>query len=540
MPPPRGAAPAGRGAAPVGRAPVAGPAGGTAAPTRSPYSMPDPGAGRTRPPAEQSRPATQGIAYGRRAPAEARPTTPARSSVSVVEPAAPTTSDDTDGRSSTWPSTGARMSWPTTQAAEVTPRRGVQTVAHDDRGTTPTLTGVAALTRAADTGTAQADAPARAAASPARPATKKGRPGTSRAPKGGSSKTGRGRSFVAMTVTLTMVLGVGYMVWNIFFAQAGSPLVHDYAGEGSGTVQIQIKSGDSGQAIGQTLHDAGVVATVDAFVSAYKANDLSGSIQPGTYNLQLKMSATSALAWLLNPTSRVSLRVTVPEGMIATDILQRVASKTTIPLEDLQAAAADTASIGLPAEANGILEGWLFPATYQVEPDMTATELLSQMVNKTVEVLTNAGVPQDQWETVLIKASIIEREAKRDEDRPMMARVIENRLADDYRLQVDTTAAYGAGKSAMDMTLDELRDKNNLYSTYAHTGLPPGPISSPGEASINAVLNPADGDWFYWVTVNLDTGETKFAVTSSEFEVLNNEYKAWKAANYHPADTQSP
>jgi UPF0755 protein len=152
------------------------------------------------------------------------------------------------------------------------------------------------------------------------------------------------------------------------------------------------------------------------------------------------------------------------------------------------------------------------------------------MVNKTVSVLQAKGVPNDQWETVLNKASLVEREAKRDEDRPKIARAIENRLDIEMLLQIDSTAAYGLGITGAP-TSEQLKDPNNPYNTYEHMGLPPTPIASPGEKSIDAVLAPADGDWLFWCTVNYETGETVFSTTSDGQRAAINQLTAWLDEN---------
>jgi UPF0755 protein len=348
----------------------------------------------------------------------------------------------------------------------------------------------------------------------------------------------RRRSVVVLVLALALVGGAAFVVWSVvgglFTGDSAEETVQDYPGPGSGEVQVTVASGDTGGAIGQTLHDAGVVATVKAFTDAYAANPGATSIQPGTYALQLEMRAADAVNALLDEANRVSSRVTIPEGYTAAQVYQRIYEVTTIPVEDLQAAAADPAAIGLPAEANGNVEGWLFPSTYEVEPGTTAAGLLSQMVAQTTSQLTSKGVPQDRWEDVLIRASIIEREAKHDEDRPKMARAIQNRLDIAMPLQIDAIVAYGLGKSGTELTYADTKDAQppyNPYNVYKLPGLPPTPIASPGGASIDAVLNPAEGDWLFWVTVNLDTGETKFASTFDEHQEYRDELRAWQEAN---------
>jgi UPF0755 protein len=266
----------------------------------------------------------------------------------------------------------------------------------------------------------------------------------------------------------------------------------------------------------KTLHDADVVASVKAFTDAFAANPDASKIQPGTYSLLKKEKAADAVTALLSPANRVSLKVTIPEGYSVKQIVQRINEVTLIPVDDLNAALKDPAAIDLPAQAGGNPEGWLFPSTYNIEPGATATSVLKQMADQMVKVLTDKGVPQDQWKTVLTKASLVEREAKRDEDRPPMAQAIDNRLAKDMFLQIDATVAYGAGKPGTALTTADLQDASNPYNSYVHTGLPPTPIASPGQASIDAVLNPADGTWIFWQLVDPSTGETKFENTNEE------------------------
>lgn len=345
----------------------------------------------------------------------------------------------------------------------------------------------------------------------------------------------RRRTFVVLLLALVLVGGAGFVVWSVFgglfSGSGGEETVQDYPGPGSGETQVVVASGDTGGAIGQTLVDAGVVATTKAFTSAYAANPAATGIQPGTYTLQLEMKASDAVNALLDPANRVSNRVTIPEGYTAQQIYQRVYEVTGITVEDLQAAAADPAAIGLPAEAGGNVEGWLFPMTYEVEPGSSAAGVLSQMVARTTALLTSKGVAQDQWETVLNKASIVEREGKLDEDRPKIARALQNRLDRGMLLQIDATVAYGAGVTGRSPNRAELDDASNPYNSYKHQGLPPTPIANPGEASIDAVITPADGPWLFWVTVNPDTGETKFAETYDEHQTYVDELRAWEEAN---------
>ena len=139
------------------------------------------------------------------------------------------------------------------------------------------------------------------------------------------------------------------------------------------------------------------------------------------------------------------------------------------------------------------------------------------MVDKAREVETELdldgrasalGITKEQ---AVIVASLIEREASRETDRPKVARVIYNRLEADMPLQLDSTVTYATKRTGDVFTTDAERKSDSPYNTYKNAGLPPGPISSPGEKALNAALNPAKGDLLYFVTVNLQTGRTLFA-----------------------------
>ncbi|MDM7853418.1 endolytic transglycosylase MltG [Cellulomonas alba] len=337
-------------------------------------------------------------------------------------------------------------------------------------------------------------------------------------------------------MALLLVAGAGYVVYSVagdMFGGSGSSSkdVTDFPGPGSSAVQVVIKPGDTGAMMGRRLVDAGVVASTGAFNKAFAANADAASIQPGTYNLLLGMRASDAVGALLNPSTKATMRVTVAEGLTAAQIYDKINATTLIPVKDLEKAATDPSAIGLPAQAKGKVEGWLFPATYDVEPGTSAADVLKQMTAKTVQVLKANDVPQSQWETVLNKASLIEREAKHDVDRPKMARVIDNRLDQGIALGIDSTTSYGLGISGAP-TLAQTKDLSNKWSTGARTGLPPTPIASPGEKSIQAAMHPANGPWMFWCTVNLETGETKFAENATGFSACVAELRAWQKA--HP------
>ncbi|MEJ5944653.1 endolytic transglycosylase MltG [Pseudokineococcus basanitobsidens] len=335
---------------------------------------------------------------------------------------------------------------------------------------------------------------------------------------------------VVLVLALVLVAAAGVVGWGFVRPLLDrDPGPADYAGPGTGEVQVQVEEGDTGAAIGQTLVEAGVVGSVEAFTGAAAADPESDSIQPGTYALRERMSAAGALDLLLSPAAKVDLQVQLIEGLRAVDALAQISEATGIPVEELQAAATDP-SVPLPAEAQGNLEGYLFPATYTFEPDVTAVEVISTLVSRAEQGLVEGGVPQEQWHRTMTVASLVEAEASREEDRPKVARVIENRVAAGMALQFDTTVDYATGKRGV-TTTDEDRATDSPYNTYVYPGLPPGPINSPGDSAIAAAVAPADGPWLYFVAVDPDTGETRFATTFEEHQANVRLFQQWLRDN---------
>ncbi len=341
------------------------------------------------------------------------------------------------------------------------------------------------------------------------------------------------RTTLVTLVVLAVVGTVGYVTWDNVAGSLHNPFsneAEDFPGPGKDPVEVEITPGAVGGDMATILKDAGVVASRQAFIDAYGQNPGAKGIQAGTYSLMTEMKASDAVAALVK-NEKVETKVTIPEGFTAAQVLERISSVTTITRESLDAAIADPASIGLPAEAGGNVEGWLFPATYTVQPKDTAVTLLSSMIGKTVAELDAAGVAPEARQSTLITASLVEREAKYAPDRPKMARAIQNRLDRGQRLEIDAAVAYGLGKSGTELTRADTEDPSNPYNTYRHEGLPPTPIANPGASAVDAVVHPADGDWVFWTAVNLDTGETKFATTFDEHQQNVAELRAWQKAN---------
>ncbi|MDT0157205.1 endolytic transglycosylase MltG [Microbacterium sp. ARD32] len=349
-------------------------------------------------------------------------------------------------------------------------------------------------------------------------------------------KRGRGR-LIGLIIVLVVLGGIaagGAWVYNTYQDKInemmgwGEP--KDYAsGEATGEVQVTIMKGDTGSPVSTALFKAGVTKTDRVFYDYLIKEKPTATFYPGVYKLQKRMTAEAALKALEDPENRMANTVRIAEGGTIESSLPRIVDGVGLALEDLQAAVKDPAAYGVQAAS---LEGWLFPATYTFDPGATATDVIQRMVDRTRESLSKAGVPDADAQRVLTIASIIEREA-RTPDFTKVSRVIQNRLDDGMKLQMDSTAQYGYGElhAGKASTSKEAQHAENDWNTYAITGLPATPISNPGDAAIDAAMHPADGTWLYFVTVNMSTGQTVFSDTYAEHQQAIKQMRSWCRAN---------
>ncbi len=333
-----------------------------------------------------------------------------------------------------------------------------------------------------------------------------------------AARSRRGRSCFVTLLALAIIFGaIG------FAALRGADIVsgwfagpEDYSGQGSGAVRVEVIEGDSAADIGVTLEEAGVVASAEAFTDAASADPRSRSIQPGRYEMHEQMSAAAALDMLVGGEALIDDDVTIPEGFTVAEIIERLGDETDLAVKDLASAAERAGALGLPAWAEGDVEGFLYPSTYTVDPGTDATGALAAMVEQFRQRADELRLEERAQEVgltpreVVIVASLVQAEASRPQDFGKVARVIYNRLDEQMMLQLDSTVKYITGSSGV-YTTDEERDNPSRYNTYEHEGLPPTAIDSPGERALRAALEPTPGDWMYFVTVNFETGRTLFA-----------------------------
>ena len=267
----------------------------------------------------------------------------------------------------------------------------------------------------------------------------------------------------------------------------------DYPGPGTGQVLVEVQEGDSGGEIGNMLKDMGVVKSVDAFTDALASHEGAQSIQVGFYQLKKEMKASDAVNILVEPDNLIRNSVTIPEGLRVVDIVEILADKTDFSKKRFNKVLDSPDELGLPPYARGNAEGYLFPATYAFPPNSTPTTMLKAMVDRWKQAAEDADLEAaakalDYTPAELMTiASLVQVEA-RPPDMAKVARVIYNRLSEagetDFKLALDSTVNYAHGGNLGATTTDEERQIDSPYNTYRYEGLPPGPISAPGEEAM--------------------------------------------------------
>jgi UPF0755 protein len=326
-------------------------------------------------------------------------------------------------------------------------------------------------------------------------------------------------------LAVVAVLAAGGLVGGLYVYHRYEARYHpaDYAGPGTGDVVFQVMNGDTSFSIAPRLYQMGIIASERAFENAATAatttaSTSSAGLEAGYYNLHLHMQASLAYAALTNPKNAIQTAVTIPEGKRVSQVLTILAAQTKIPLSQFEAAARETAKLGLPSYAGttvklpatvpyGQLEGYLFPATYTVTPHETALQILQAMVaryNVEAQQLAIATAARSVGLTpaqLIIEASMVQAEAGLNSDMPKMASVINNRKAAGMADGFDSVVLYGLGQYGINIT-EQQAVASGLYDNTQKPGLPPTPIDNPGDAAIQAVLHPAKTDYLYFLTVS--------------------------------------
>lgn len=295
------------------------------------------------------------------------------------------------------------------------------------------------------------------------------------------------------------------------------------ASEPGERVEVVISKGASVNEIGQRLEDAGVVKSAFGFRLATFLEEGAENIQAGRYELPIGLTARDALEQLLatGPAGQEYVEVTFPEGSWLTDFAAVLDRKTHISGDEFLRLVTN-GRIRSQYQPNGVqsLEGLLFPSTYQIVEKDDARSVAQRLANEFEKRAVEIGLDGAEelgvtpYEAVTV-ASMIEAETFLDSERAMIAAVIYNRLEQGIPLGIDATVLYALGEHKQDLTSSDLAI-DSPYNTRVVEGLPPTPIGAPGVASLRAALNPADGDWLYYVLADCN-GSHAFSVEYEDF-----------------------
>lgn len=357
----------------------------------------------------------------------------------------------------------------------------------------------------------------------------------SRRTKRVSKRVRKRRRSLVFFVIFVAFCAVAFFVVQTVRPMLGSFDVPDYPGPGTGQVEVVVGAGATARIVATELKSLDVVASEQAFLEALSDAGGTGSIQPGTFPMKTQMKASDAVGVLLAVSDDKVHYAAVAQNLRIAETLDVLAKSTGLPRAEFEALANDPGQFGLPARAKN-LEGYLAPGEYRFPIELDAKGVLTQMVDATKKALTDAQVtdPAEQYRVLTI-ASIIEFEGN-EANYAKISGAIENRINNPNAetrgfLESDATVVYGLGIKSYEFTPAQRADKSNPYNTFANPGLPVGPIGSPGSKAIVAAAQPEANPYYFWVTVDLKTGETLFATTYAEHQVNVAKYSAWCQAN---------
>jgi len=329
-----------------------------------------------------------------------------------------------------------------------------------------------------------------------------------------------------------ILIAAGGMVIVLLAVALGTFLWVDGHLKGAGGAEVDVTiPNEAGHAVlASTLTKAGVVSDAWLF-RHYLDYRNEPPVAGGNYAFHHHEGYREALTDIGRGPKPVETRLTIPEGF---DLAQTAAAVGQLP--GLSAARflqlAQSGAVRSPFEPAGVndLEGLIFPDTYFVDSTEDEQEILQTMVDRFDDIAAQVGLSNSEaaigltpYQTVIL-ASLVEKEAKVPQDRGKIARVVLNRLRDGMKLQIDATVEYAEGVHKDRLLYSDLK-VNSPYNTYIINGLPPGPIAAPGEASLEAALNPTPGSWLYYVVID-SAGDSGFATTPAEFDQLVAEARA--------------
>lgn len=309
------------------------------------------------------------------------------------------------------------------------------------------------------------------------------------------------------------------IIAGIHQLRAGSATAPDFScGKGSsGSVSVDVHSGETGSSIGRDLAKLGVVKSSAAFYRVAVTDKRAASIAPGIHKIDKGLCAQEALNQLLD-SRRISNLLSVVEGAWNSEIKRSLSSIGYSQSEIAAGFARVTPPPGFTS-----LEGLLFPAQYSFESATAVNEILATMVARALNEMKRAGFDSRQEKfssaQLLTIASLVQAEGD-EVDYPKISQVIRNRLKKGMPLQFDSTVHYIKGVRGSVFLSTKSTFLKSPYNTYRNYGLPPSPINNPGSKALQAAINPESGNWLYFITVA--PGDTRFTDSLDQFN-------SWKA-----------
>ena len=336
----------------------------------------------------------------------------------------------------------------------------------------------------------------------------------------GVRRARRWRRPVALVVLLVFIVGI---LWLL------NALIQPFGDEGEGRVAIRIPEGSSARDIGDQLSEAGVVDSGAIFALRALVSGKRDELRSGRHVLAEGMSYSAALTALTTvppaPPRPTTVKLTLPEGLSRTEIAGRVRAAG---IEGSYLDATKRAPAGFSPRRYGAprrprsLEGFLFPATYELRPNQTVRSLVRQQLDTFEQNIRTVNMRRARARNltrydVLIIASMVEREAQLPRERRTISAVIHNRLREGMPLGIDATTRYATNNWTRPLRQSEL-NADSAYNTRRNTGLPPTPIGNPGLASIKAAANPSGSKALYYVVKPGTCGEHAFSTTEAQFQ----------------------
>ena len=298
---------------------------------------------------------------------------------------------------------------------------------------------------------------------------------------------------------ILLVVAVFGVIYLVYSAATGES-------EPSGPARIEVVQGDTLSSVAEKLERAGVIPSAFMFKVEARVGGYGSEIRTGEYTFARGTESDVILRKLTAGEAVATLPITIPEGLSLEETSREVAGQSNIPAAKFEEAAkrTDYGYAFLEDPAVKSTEGFLFPKQYEFEEGTTAPQMVTRMLEQYLMETETLDISEarerlnlTEYELVTV-ASLIEKEASRPEERPLVASVIYNRIRKDMPLQIDASVHYALDKQGEELSLADL-EVNSPYNTYENTGLPPGPICSPSRQSLEAAINPAETDYLYYV-----------------------------------------